>query len=193
MESSTYGSRMSKSRTAIAPLSGPGTGTGTGTGLARHEEDVMRRIDVESEIVGYLRRKLSRRPIDFAEVGAGLVAHLERLGVVLVAPKPRNVDPYCVRSVFEYWKTKTGRRVKLTDGRRKKVVARLREGYSASELKEAVDGLFLSEFHQTNGFLDLVHACKSAENVDRFRQIVKADNDPTPNGTTRDRLRRSTS
>ncbi len=78
-----------------------------------------------------------------------------------------------VREVFEHWTAVRGGRkgIKLTQDRRRKVAARLREGYTVEDLKEAVDGMMASDFHKSKGFQDLIHACKSGERVDHFRAM----------------------
>lgn len=76
-----------------------------------------------------------------------------------------------VQEVFEHWIAATKRdpkRTKLTTDRRRKVNARLGEGYTVDDLKAAVDGNMLSDFHVENGYTDLVHALKSGANVDKF-------------------------
>lgn len=55
-----------------------------------------------------------------------------------------------VKLVFEHWIASHGKdpsRTKLTDPRKQKVLARLREGYTVTDLCEAIDGCKLSSFH----------------------------------------------
>ena len=90
------------------------------------------------------------------------------------------------REVFEYWKEackraavaygrsgRTGPRRLWTEKRRRKLAARLREGYTPSDLMLAVDGCMLSPFHQGKNdgatlFDDLELICRDASKVDSF-------------------------
>lgn len=64
-----------------------------------------------------------------------------------------------VSIVFDYWVLKTGRdpaRTKLTNEREAKIKARLKR-FNAGELKAAIDGLMLSEFHTSKPeYTDLI-------------------------------------
>ncbi len=78
------------------------------------------------------------------------------------------------REVFEYWlsgwkRIVRGTRVpKLDDNRRRKIKARLREGYTVADLKRAIDGLWASDWHVENKRHDLELVCRDAPHVDRF-------------------------
>lgn len=89
-------------------------------------------------------------------------------------------------AIFEYWLTKMGKdkaRVKLTPDRRKKIRARLDEGYSAQSILLAIDGILLSDFHVQGGYLDITHVCKNARNVDKFIELT------TQRKSLRDKIR----
>lgn len=82
-----------------------------------------------------------------------------------------------VRDVFDHWAskqaalTKTPReKLKLTDKRRKRIQARLRD-YSTDDLKLAVDGAFGTEFNTVNGHTDVELVCRDGEHVDRYLAI----------------------
>jgi hypothetical protein len=49
-----------------------------------------------------------------------------------------------------------------------KITARLREGYSASDLCKAIDGMVSSEFHMDNGYNSLELVVRNAAKVDQF-------------------------
>lgn len=55
-----------------------------------------------------------------------------------------------IAEVFAYWRLKTGRSIatKLLPRRAARIRARLREGYTAAQLKQAIDGCLRSPFHQ---------------------------------------------
>jgi hypothetical protein len=77
--------------------------------------------------------------------------------------------------VFDYWARKqaglTGAAVatiKLTEKRRRKIRARIREGYSVDDLKRAVDGMMTNPFNVEGRHTDVELACRDAEHVDRY-------------------------
>lgn len=83
-----------------------------------------------------------------------------------------------VRRVFERWRESTGRDVRLTDGRRKKIEARLAEGYSEVELLDAVVGWKRSPFHRGENAerkvwneLDLL--LRNGEKLEFFRDLER--------------------
>lgn len=57
-----------------------------------------------------------------------------------------------IREVFEHWVASHGKRIgtKLDQKRKAKIRARLREGFTVEQLKQAIDGCKLSEFHMAN-------------------------------------------
>ena len=98
---------------------------------------------------------------------------------------PPSPDP--VRIVFNHWAATRPRpgAAKLTTDRRSKVKARLRDGYTAAELCNAVDGMMATPHNcgdndRGERYDDLTVACQSGANVDRF--IANADKPPTPRG-----------
>lgn len=76
--------------------------------------------------------------------------------------------------VFNHWKLAMKHpNAKFTPERRRRVEARLREGYTVDELKAAIDGCLLSTFHQggnTDGkvFDDLELICRDGKHVEQF-------------------------
>ena len=101
------------------------------------------------------------------------------------APPP--VDPVVstsarsdVDAVFGHWVIErsqlTGCKpstLKPTSGRRSKIQARLREGYSVDDLKLAVDGMFATPFNIEKHYTDVTVACGSATQVDRYMALAK--------------------
>lgn len=89
-------------------------------------------------------------------------------------PTPHGGD---ARAVFDHWIAVTGRsepKTRFTDERRRKVEARLREGYSVGDLCAAVDGCRLSPFHQGANesgtvYDELTLICRSGSKVEEFR------------------------
>jgi uncharacterized protein YdaU (DUF1376 family) len=82
-----------------------------------------------------------------------------------------------VDEVFTYWQAKMKHpNAKLTAKRKRKVVTRLNEGYSTSQLKSAIDGCEQSPFHQGDNpsgtiFDDLELICRDGEHVEQFINI----------------------
>jgi hypothetical protein len=89
-----------------------------------------------------------------------------------------------VRTVFEYWQKKLGHPdAKLSDDRKGKIVARLREGITPEHLMRAVDGCAASPYHMgdnTNGrrydSIELIF--RNAGKVDEFAAITKPGDKP---------------
>lgn len=73
-----------------------------------------------------------------------------------------------VREVFDFWvKTFAKRRALFTEQRKRAIRARLREGYRAQDLKDAIAGALQSEFHIQNGFTDVQTILRNPVTVDR--------------------------
>lgn len=82
-----------------------------------------------------------------------------------------------VREIFDYWVRSAGRdpkKTKLTGARRRKIEARLNDGYDLDDLKAAIDGNLRSDFHIEGGYIDLIHALKNEHNVERFRDKARS-------------------
>lgn len=88
-------------------------------------------------------------------------------------------DP--VREVFDHWVATMGKKTgaKLSADRRRKIQARLREGYTVDQLKQAVDGCAASAYHMARDptknpdgtvYNDLELICRSGSKVENFIQ-----------------------
>ncbi len=75
-----------------------------------------------------------------------------------------------MRSILSYANTTLGHKWKLTDGRKSKIRARLREGYTVDQLKAAIDGALLDpwEFRCVNNNDDPLILFRDSTHVDRF-------------------------
>ena len=87
-----------------------------------------------------------------------------------------------VAEVFGYWLEATGRGslTKLTTNRRKAVAARLKEGYTADDLRQAIDGCAGSAFHQGQNdrqtkYDDLELICRDGERVEQFQRLATGE------------------
>lgn len=78
------------------------------------------------------------------------------------------------RTVFEYWQEVMGHpKAKLDDKRKRRVSARLKDGYTVDELKQATDGCKKSPHNMGENdtgtvYDDLELICRDAAHVDRF-------------------------
>jgi hypothetical protein len=93
-------------------------------------------------------------------------------------------DP--VPGLFDLWVEVVGRdpkRTRLTAQRRKKIQARLAEGYTVAEIEAAIRGVVLSGWHmgdneQRTRYDDLTVICRDGAQVERFAGL--SENTPTP-------------
>jgi hypothetical protein len=99
----------------------------------------------------------------------------------ITPPSPsRKIAADDVVAVFDYWRSKTGHtNAKLCAKRRRLIAARLREGYSAADLCQAIDGNQASPFHQGENehgrVFDAIELIfRSAEKVDGFIKCLSA-------------------
>ena len=79
-----------------------------------------------------------------------------------------------VQLVYQHWVAALGKqRSKLTGSRRRKVLARIREGYTVQELCDAIDGCARSRYHMGDNdsgkrYDDLELICRSGSKVEQF-------------------------
>lgn len=76
-----------------------------------------------------------------------------------------------IRELFAYWQQRCGHpQAKLTADRRGKVKARLREGYTAEQIRAAIDGAAEAPFVGDNGkrYDDLELICRKGSKVEDF-------------------------
>ena len=75
-----------------------------------------------------------------------------------------------VLSVFDFWKTtykKTDRTI-LKGGRETKIKARLNEGYSVDEIKQAITNISFSQHHAEGGHTDIELICRDQSHLDKY-------------------------
>lgn len=81
-------------------------------------------------------------------------------------------DPDQVVGLFEYWRGRCSKpRAKLTDERRAKLLARLREGYSVEEIRIGVDGAATNPPEDRDSgvvYDDLVSICRNGSQLERY-------------------------
>jgi hypothetical protein len=95
--------------------------------------------------------------------------------------KEYKIDPK-VEAIFEYWSSKrakaiglsAGPKMKLTQARAAKVAARLAEGYTEEQLREAIDGCLSNDYNVTNGYTDIELIMRNQGKVEQYRSWSKA-------------------
>lgn len=81
--------------------------------------------------------------------------------------------------IFTHWKTVLGYKRARMDQKRLKVIRdRIKDGYSLEDLTDAINGCFLSPFHQGDNdrgtrYDDIELICRNASNVDKFIAIYE--------------------
>lgn len=87
-------------------------------------------------------------------------------------------DP--VVEIFDFWRSTFGKNgtTKLTEGRRRAIRARLRQGYTVERIKRAIQGCAGSEFHVQGGHTDLTLICRNGEKLEAF-EARPASSQPT--------------
>lgn len=76
-----------------------------------------------------------------------------------------------VRDLFAYWQQRCGHPTsKLTAERRRKIEARLREGYTVAQVRQAIDGAARAAFVNDNGkrFDDIELICRNGTKLEDF-------------------------
>lgn len=123
-------------------------------------------------------------------VGANALAGSEEPAFSLASPDsmhqtdPESTESAHVKLVFDHWLSGWKKHVKgrrppvLDDKRRKKIRARLQDGYSAKDLQNATDGMWTSEWHFTNQQWDIELVCRDAAHVDRFLTLAPVTDAP---------------
>ncbi len=99
------------------------------------------------------------------------------------APDP-GVEAQVVR-IFKQWRRRMNKTetTKLTDGRRRVILARLKEGYTEEQMLGAIDGCAASEFHMggnetKTAYNDLTHILRNGEKLEQFQE-QREEQDPT--------------
>lgn len=86
--------------------------------------------------------------------------------------EPVGLDAAAVRNLFAYWQERCGHeQAKFTRDRRSKVEARMREGYTVDEIRQAIDGASAAPFINPEGkkFDDLELICRNGSKLEDFK------------------------
>lgn len=75
-----------------------------------------------------------------------------------------------INEIFEFWKTTFAKtdKVILTEKRKSKIQARLKEGYSVQDIRVAIVNCSKSKYHIDQGYTDIELICREPEKLDRF-------------------------
>jgi hypothetical protein len=84
-----------------------------------------------------------------------------------------------VNQIFTYWREAMNKTsmAKLTDKRKKSIQARLREGYSVDQIKQAINGCAQSPYHMGRNdsgtvYDDLTLICRSGDKLEQFANNI---------------------
>lgn len=89
----------------------------------------------------------------------------------------KNYKKERIEEIFEHWKVQMGKTTaRLTDGRKQKIRARLDEGYSVDQIKQAITNCSKSAWHMGKNNnnrkyneIDLI--CRNGEKLESFRDM----------------------
>lgn len=85
----------------------------------------------------------------------------------------------CVRRVFVHWQKRMSKpKAKLTDGRKKVILSRLKDGYKLDQMKQAIDACCASEFHmgendRSTEYNDLTVILRNGEKLEQFMAMAE--------------------
>jgi hypothetical protein len=93
-----------------------------------------------------------------------------------------NVFKSELNDVFDYWKNTFGKNAatKLDSKRKSRIVARLKDGYTVEQIKQAIDGCASSDYHIENHHTDIELICRDVTKIDKFIEIGSAPKKPAP-------------
>ncbi len=90
--------------------------------------------------------------------------------------KTKSIDDDLIDQVFTYWqKVFNKNRTKLDAKRKSKIKARLADGRTLIEIQTAIDNCSKSEFHTTNGHIDIELICRDDS---KFESFLSRSNKP---------------
>jgi hypothetical protein len=102
------------------------------------------------------------------------------------------------KAVFDYWKLAFGKTngAKFDSDRKTKVEARLNEGRTVEDIKQAIDGCLLSPWHRGENpdgkiYDDLELICRDAKHLEGFMATAQAPPKPKIQDVTRGRIEAS--
>lgn len=131
---------------------------------------------------GRLRGELTKRLADVLEASV-VEGSLYGEGLLNVGVEAEGARDSAANSalnrVFERWRELTGRRVRLTPERRKKLKARLKE-MGEEDVMQAVENVMADQWFVENNHTDLQMICRSQEATERYRDMRPRRNGGSP-------------
>lgn len=123
--------------------------------------------------VADLQEQISRMSADVASLQAQNLGNLRRISALnrelaeTVGSDPTNAE---VKEVLQYWKSVLMPKAKIpSDGARaKRVMSRLKDGYTVEQIKQAVDGCARSDWHRRNAKVDIELICRNEAILEEF-------------------------
>lgn len=97
----------------------------------------------------------------------------------LVVSNTQEVVADPIQQVFTHWVIIMGKkRARLDEKRRRTIKARLADGYEVQDLLDAINGNYLSPFHQGDNadrtvYNELSLICRDSEHIDRFIEFYE--------------------
>lgn len=87
-----------------------------------------------------------------------------------------------IQEIFEFWKTTFGKsnQTVLDSKRKGKIHARLKEGYSVDQIKQAIIGCSKSTYNVENKYTDIELICREAGKLDRFIEMSNPTGQQNP-------------
>lgn len=78
-----------------------------------------------------------------------------------------------VAEVFEFWKATFGKMAttKLSDERKRKIIARLKDGYTVEQIKQAIANCSQNEFNIAGGHTDIELICRDVKHLERYMEL----------------------
>ncbi len=140
--------------------------------LARvtHENEALRREIAERDSRNdQPSERESRDVLSDAPPRAGASASLDLINVNNKTPKSKSTA--MVREIFDYWREQTDHPRAVLDSKRSTAIAaRLRDGFTAEDLRLAIDGAAKHAFVNPQGrrFDDIELICRNASKVEDF-------------------------
>lgn len=100
-------------------------------------------------------------------------SEITKLRNQLAGPGPTDEARQAARRLFDYWRERCHHeQAKLTPDRERKVLARLRDGYTEEFIRRAIDGAAAAPFRNNHGrpFDDLELICRNGSKLENFAQ-----------------------
>lgn len=131
-------------------------------------------IRMTAMLNGYLSERLDeeRLVVNLLKLAADIEG--ARIGKPPAKALEDTVHAEGMRRVFAHWQRRMSKpRAKLTEGRKRAIRARMKDGYTIKQMKQAIDACCASEWHmgdndRTTAYNDLTIILRSGEKLEQF-------------------------